>query len=492
MDVKFKNFKNVCRTCFSDKCIKSISTSVVEEGIKITDILTDFIPKEDLFNDKLPQNMCLMCVDQLTAYFKFKQRCQKNESLLKSFLEQASTPSENCTFNSTKNESKDYSISFHYDSGNTDSADDDIPLVCRLEKPKIDNNLDTNVLDRHNQEHNEYKSVNKNKKIKVVKNNVRRHLEKPNYKCKQCKKSFTLKYKLAMHMRVHTKEKPFKCDICPLSFSLNGNLKRHKMIHTGEKPHICEICGKGFIQATSLKMHSRQHHEKNVQQNFTCKICCRVFVRAAPYNSHLRNHYCEEVEKEPKEEHSTMEYKCDICGKHFGTLAFLQRHTLRHGEKKFLCSDCGKGFIRKADLQSHIKVHTGEKPYKCNICNKSFAHMGSLVTHSSVHSGHKPYSCSLCSKTFTQVSHLTVHKRTHSGERPYSCSFCGKTFALNSNLTVHVRTHTGETPYLCNVCGKGFYDSSSMKKHKLSHFNSLETHTRNESDNKELTNESQA
>lgn len=98
---------------------------------------------------------------------------------------------------------------------NLDDAEDSMPLLLRQEA-----------------------ILNKKKEGEVK--------EDRNFTCKYCKKTFSFKYKLLMHMRVHTKEKPYKCDVCNLSFSLKGNLRRHKMIHTGEKPHICDTCGKGI------------------------------------------------------------------------------------------------------------------------------------------------------------------------------------------------------------------------------------------------------
>ena len=77
------------------------------------------------------------------------------------------------------------------------------------------------------------------------------------YRCGHCQESFAQPKELRMHAIVHVSEKPFKCGYCLRSFSGATTLNNHVRTHTGEKPFLCEQCGKSFSQASQLSRHRR-------------------------------------------------------------------------------------------------------------------------------------------------------------------------------------------------------------------------------------------
>ncbi|XP_058957854.2 putative histone-lysine N-methyltransferase PRDM6 isoform X1 [Pocillopora verrucosa] len=77
------------------------------------------------------------------------------------------------------------------------------------------------------------------------------------YRCGHCHESFAQPKELRMHAVVHVSEKPFKCGYCLRSFSGATTLNNHMRTHTGEKPFSCERCGKSFSQASQLSRHRR-------------------------------------------------------------------------------------------------------------------------------------------------------------------------------------------------------------------------------------------
>ena len=60
------------------------------------------------------------------------------------------------------------------------------------------------------------------------------------FKCNVCKKVFSQKSNLNIHMlSVHDGKKVFQCKICEQRFSEKGSMNRHiESIHEGKKPQL--------------------------------------------------------------------------------------------------------------------------------------------------------------------------------------------------------------------------------------------------------------
>lgn len=89
------------------------------------------------------------------------------------------------------------------------------------------------------------------------------------YRCGHCQEAFAQPKELRMHAMVHVSEKPFKCGYCLRAFSGATTLNNHVRTHTGEKPFLCERCGKSFSQAFQLSRHRRiclQHTDWTVRK----------------------------------------------------------------------------------------------------------------------------------------------------------------------------------------------------------------------------------
>lgn len=191
------------------------------------------------------------------------------------------------------------------------------------------------------------------------------------YQCKVCKKRFTQKHYVTLHMRVHTGERPYKCKLCSNSYTHKTSFTIHMRIHNGDRPYICGICGKKCYDKSGLTSHMRSHTKETP---YECEVCGRRFTHSKSLLVHRRNHTGEKP------------YKCQYCGKLFRHWHKHKIHIRLHtGERPYKCEVCGKGFPRNDEVKRHMRSHQGIKSFKCSICGVYCATQASITGHIDLH-----------------------------------------------------------------------------------------------------------
>lgn len=142
------------------------------------------------------------------------------------------------------------------------------------------------------------------------------HMERTEFKCKQCPIICGSKRKLQQHEQLHTGIKPFECEHCHKTFPRKDTLKRHLLQHTGEKPFSCPQCEGKFSTSSSLILHMTIHSD---DRPFKCFHCEKSFKRKKDMNRHIRLMHTKE-----------RLHSCSFCERGFLTPRKLEIHKKTH------------------------------------------------------------------------------------------------------------------------------------------------------------------
>lgn len=262
---------------------------------------------------------------------------------------------------------------------------------------------------------------------------MKKHKMKNRLLCESCGQRFTNIQKFKYHLKRHNKNickrkvrfSTFACNLCERQFRTRSNLKEHRNYCSGNLPYYCSHtnCDKRFPSATKLKNHVKLKHDKKFSA--ICSICNIGFVKASDYKYHMVTHSTEK------------KFNCSKCDKSYKTLSNLNFHMKYHNKKlPFICEICQKGFMRKEYLEAHVNVHNGIKTFVCQVCDKRFVSQKNLDAHMKYHDGNvKKKGCNICGKMLT--TGFEEHLRTHLNLKEFECDICDLRFNTKGALSKH-------------------------------------------------------
>jgi KRAB domain-containing zinc finger protein len=258
--------------------------------------------------------------------------------------------------------------------------------------------------------------------------------------CVICNQRFLRKCKMDDHIRNkhpdgQKQNQQFECDFDGRVFKTKGNLYTHMQQHL---PMVeCLICHK-MLKRNVLKAHLRDFHA--TKRKFQCKICPSQLNSRDNLAKHEKNH--------------NKKFECNICKRMYSTKTKLNRHKRNNHENpgSFECETCGKKFNLKENLKNHQLTHKKDrlKSLKCPRCDYQTDMKYRINRHQNFHERQdrkfalmkNPIKCEKCPYYYCKnQTALKIHMRRVHSKKLFQCDLCAKFFKRKEHLTTHIKLH---------------------------------------------------
>ncbi|XP_057331041.1 zinc finger protein 260-like [Microplitis mediator] len=366
------------------------------------------------------------------------------------------------------------------------------PTVCNKDQTRKLATENPHDINRHVHHHG-HQSEDK----KLIYCSTEKELE-----CLFCRKIFTNKKTLMLHLETHKTGDNYHCDICLYTTKFFWTFKNHMNQHISPGLLICYECGDSFVNKSLIKKHLKSHHKSKFRNSNRyrrsksskrlteeCPFCKKKIFGKRNLTLHKKSY--------KKGNH----FHCNVCLYKTKYTRNLERHTNKHlNYELYICYHCGRSHKFKASLEKHLfyehglqiqlidnlqypENRVGKNPRDL-LGQKKLSNADSLKF---VDAKHKKvtYQCDVCLYTTSAKYNLDRHIRTHETNKRYFCFHCGASYKIKASLVKHLNFHRDSKSKsinhhqhrinhikqncTCLVCQKKFPDVKSLCRHKGTH-----------------------
>uniref|UniRef100_A0A182J0S8 Uncharacterized protein n=1 Tax=Anopheles atroparvus TaxID=41427 RepID=A0A182J0S8_ANOAO len=421
-----------CRICLEPDNDDLISVQLVQDQVTISDMIFAVAGISVTSDRRLPQNICLVCLERLKVAHDLRQQCIEADANLRAalpnnifdHLEEHHSQWKSVSENDQQLEDPDHDEEEMLDELETVMTD--APRFTAVEGMKIEIQSDCKEEEGHESKHFSHESVASEAE--------------------------------------ETGEEEYVIEV---DFDGESVMEENEIDNSVEEEHI-----EDYKQAPSTEEHEEHKGTTTKGQRINMdKLMCRIPSNVVRV---LTEEECYSIVELVQE-------RCCCCTAFFKTPEKLEKHLAKKREAmdttaetssntslKYTCEYCGMQFKYSVLYVVHKRVREQRQFYMCRLCRRlvdSEARMKSHMLHTEEHA--------LFFKLLREDITDRYESLTLPGER---CCNCWQYFDSHTEMLQHVRkTHAleaGESseqksnlPYTCEICKRRFRRQQSLERH---------------------------
>uniref|UniRef100_A0A182SZG9 Uncharacterized protein n=1 Tax=Anopheles maculatus TaxID=74869 RepID=A0A182SZG9_9DIPT len=480
-----------CRICYKLDQDDLISVRLMQDGISIEEMVLAITSISVSDDRRLPQNICLECLDRLREAFKLRQQCISTHDRLCAELESTHGVIVAEQSEQIKPEPDDV-------------TSDDASIV--IEKIEIDAYGEEDALDQESEQSDSRHADEEHyEAIEII-----------NLACCGCAMRFSTRDELEEHAtlhhrngRMHPQSDTFHCTICNQSFPDQVMHDRHQeAINQNHQETIAaeedEITDEDEQEYEVTESDRDGDWEEQTTQSKSAELLQKASVQSALCRIEEKNLLVISEEQQGYMIVELQSFRCCCCAELFATEQDLNKHLekKRHSnndtsdtsvsEMKYTCEHCGKRFAYWLVYVCHQRVRNQRQFYMCGLCNTLLDSKKRMISHMHMSDEHADYfklsracvadryeaiklsgvRCCCCKQYFDEEADRIEHlARMHGVSKaavtnlPNSCTLCGRQFRSKRHLEIHLQYIQDVTQYYCKLCDFQTYNPRRMELH---------------------------